>query len=68
MRKSLPNPLQKLLKQGLEQNKIQTESAEIAMVPISTVAIPDDKVASFEKLIDTLENNEDVQAVYHNAE
>ena len=52
----------------LEQNKIQTESAEIAMVPISTVAIPDDKVASFEKLIDTLENNEDVQAVYHNAE
>lgn len=52
----------------LEQNKIQTESAEIAMVPMSTVAIPDDKVASFEKLIDTLENNEDVQAVYHNAE
>ena len=44
------------------------ESAEIAMVPMSTVAIPDDKVASFEKLIDTLENNEDVQAVYHNAE
>ncbi|MBO5229409.1 MAG: YebC/PmpR family DNA-binding transcriptional regulator [Clostridia bacterium] len=52
----------------LEQNKIQTESAEIAMVPMSTVAIPDDKIASFEKLIDTLENNEDVQAVYHNAE
>lgn len=52
----------------LEQNKIQTESAEIAMVPMSTVSIPDDKVASFEKLIDTLENNEDVQAVYHNAE
>ena len=52
----------------LEQNKIQTESAEIAMVPMSTVAIPDDKLASFEKLIDTLESNEDVQAVYHNAE
>lgn len=52
----------------LEQNKIQTESAEIAMVPMSTVAIPEDKVANFERLIDTLENNEDVQAVYHNAE
>lgn len=52
----------------LEQNNIQTESAEVAMVPMSTVAIPEDKVASFEKLIDTLENNEDVQAVYHNAE
>ena len=52
----------------LEQNNIQTESAEVAMVPMSTVAIPDDKVASFEKLIDTLESNEDVQAVYHNAE
>jgi len=35
---------------------------------MSTVAIPDDKVVSFEKLIDTLESNEDVQAVYHNAE
>lgn len=52
----------------LEQNKIQTESAEIAWVPISTVTIPNDKVASFEKLIDTLESNDDVQAVYHNAE
>lgn len=52
----------------LEQNKIQTESAEIAMVPMSTVAIPEEKVANFERLIDTLENNEDVQAVYHNAE
>ena len=52
----------------LEQNQIQTESAEIAWVPISTVAVPDDKVASFEKLIDTLESNDDVQAVYHNAE
>ena len=52
----------------LEQNKVQTESAEIAMIPVSTVAIPDDKVASFERLIDNLENNEDVQAVYHNAE
>ncbi|MCM1403954.1 MAG: YebC/PmpR family DNA-binding transcriptional regulator [Prevotella sp.] len=52
----------------LEQNHIQTESAEVAWVPISTVAIPEDKIASFEKLIDTLESNDDVQAVYHNAE
>ena len=52
----------------LEQNKIQTESAEVAWVPLSTVAVPDDKVANFERLIETLESNDDVQAVYHNAE
>ena len=52
----------------LEQNQIKTESAEVAWVPLSTVAIPEDKAASFEKLIDTLESNDDVQAVYHNAE
>ncbi len=52
----------------LEQNQIKTESAEVAWVPLSTVAVPEDKAAAFEKLIDTLESNDDVQAVYHNAE
>ena len=52
----------------LDQNQIKTESAEVAWVPLSTVAIPDDKSAAFERLIDTLESNDDVQAVYHNAE
>lgn len=52
----------------LENNHIKTESANIEWVPTSTVAVPEEKSASFEKLIDTLENNDDVQAVYHNAE
>ncbi len=52
----------------LEQHDIKTESANIEWVPTSTVAIPEDKNASFEKLIDNLESNDDVQAVYHNAE
>ena len=52
----------------LEKNNIKTESANIEWVPTSTVAIPEDKSASFEKLIDNLESNDDVQAVYHNAE
>jgi transcriptional/translational regulatory protein YebC/TACO1 len=42
-------------------------TANIEWVPISSVAIPDNKQAAFERLIDNLENNEDVQAVYHNA-
>lgn len=54
--------------QVLENNNIKTESANIEWVPTSTVAIPEDKSANFEKLIDTLEANDDVQAVYHNAE
>ena len=52
----------------LEQNQIKTESAEVAWVPLSTVAVPEDKAAAFERLIDNLESSDDVQAVYHNAE
>ena len=33
-----------------------------------TVSVPDDKAASFEKLLDMLDENEDVQDVWHNAE
>jgi transcriptional/translational regulatory protein YebC/TACO1 len=52
----------------LEKNKIKTTGANIEYVPTITVTLPDDKSASFERLIENLENNEDVQAVYHNAE
>ncbi|MDT3427271.1 YebC/PmpR family DNA-binding regulatory protein [Paenibacillus forsythiae] len=42
--------------------------AELTMLPQNYVAIPEDSQAQFEKLIDVLEDLEDVQQVYHNVD
>ncbi|WP_201008088.1 YebC/PmpR family DNA-binding transcriptional regulator [Paenibacillus glycanilyticus] len=42
--------------------------AEVTMLAQNFVTLPQDAVASFEKLIDALEDLEDVQQVYHNVE
>jgi YebC/PmpR family DNA-binding regulatory protein len=53
---------------ALEAKNIKPNTADIEWVPSTAVPVPDDKQSVFEKLIAGLENNEDVQAVYHNAE
>jgi YebC/PmpR family DNA-binding regulatory protein len=42
--------------------------AELTMLAQNYLALPEDAQAQFEKLIDTLEDLEDVQQVYHNVE
>lgn len=42
--------------------------AELTMLPQNYVALPEEAQAQFEKLIDALEDLEDVQQVYHNVE
>ncbi|WP_025691990.1 YebC/PmpR family DNA-binding transcriptional regulator [Paenibacillus zanthoxyli] len=42
--------------------------AELTMLPQNYVTIPEDSQAQFEKLIDVLEDLEDVQQVYHNVD
>lgn len=42
--------------------------AEITMLPQNYVELPEDAQAQFEKLIDVLEDLEDVQQVYHNVD
>ncbi|WP_274362070.1 YebC/PmpR family DNA-binding transcriptional regulator [Paenibacillus thermotolerans] len=42
--------------------------AELTMLPQNYVTLPEDAQAQFEKLIDALEDLEDVQQVYHNVE
>ncbi|MNM21323.1 putative transcriptional regulatory protein [compost metagenome] len=42
--------------------------AELSMLPQNYVTLPEDSVAQFEKLIDVLEDLEDVQQVYHNVD
>ena len=38
------------------------------MLPKSEVSLGEDDLAQFEKLIDALEDDEDVQKVYHNVD
>ena len=42
--------------------------AELTMLAQNEVSLPPDAEAQFEKLIDALEDLEDVQQVYHNVE
>ncbi|WP_040948863.1 YebC/PmpR family DNA-binding transcriptional regulator [Gorillibacterium massiliense] len=42
--------------------------AEVSMLPQTFVTLPEEGLAPFEKMIDTLEDLEDVQQVYHNVE
>jgi len=48
--------------------ELDFEVDEIQFVPQTTTPVEGDDVAMFEKLIDTLEDCDDVQRVYHNAE
>jgi YebC/PmpR family DNA-binding regulatory protein len=63
--KTLPADFESV-KQALEKNKIKTESAELTMIPKSTVKVMDDKAKTLLSLIDSLEDNDDVQNVYAN--
>lgn len=56
------------VKEALESAKVSIEAGEITYLPNNTVALDAEKSASLLKLIDTLEDNDDVQSVCHNAE
>ncbi len=51
-----------------EEAKIRFVQAEVAMIPQNTVTLPEDKIATFEKMLDALEEHDDVQNVYHNVD
>ena len=51
-----------------EEPKIRFVQAEVAMIPQNKITLPEDKVATFEKMLDALEELDDVQNVYHNVE
>ena len=56
------------VKENLEKNSITIADSAIDMIPTNYVTLPEDKVATFQKMIDFLEDNDDVQEVYHNVE
>ena len=51
-----------------EEPKIIFVQAEVAMIPQNKITLPEDKIATFEKMIDALEEHDDVQNVYHNVD
>ncbi len=51
-----------------EEPRIRFIEAEVCMIPQNKITLPEDKVATFEKMLDALEEHDDVQNVYHNVE
>lgn len=56
------------VKEYFDNNNIPTVSASIDLIPSSYITLPEDKIASFNKMIDYLNDNDDVQEVYHNVD
>ena len=56
------------VKQYFEKHNISFDSAELELISSNYITLPEDKLSSFLKLVDALEDNDDVQEVYHNVE
>ena len=54
------------MRDGLMSQGYEIMSAELEMVASSLLDLPEDKYTSFMKMLDALEENDDVQNVYHN--
>lgn len=55
------------VKEALEKDGIEFISAEIEMIPSMYNDVPEGSEEDFEKMIEALEDDDDVQDVYHNA-
>jgi YebC/PmpR family DNA-binding regulatory protein len=55
------------VKDALDQAGLKPEVAEVTMRPENTIDLAGDDAAKMQKLIDALEDLDDVQEVYHNA-
>ena len=56
------------VRDGLEAEGYAFLSAEVALIPQNTVKLPDTKAQAILNLVEKLEDNDDVQNVYHNLE
>ena len=57
-----------MVKEALENEGIDFISAEIEMIPSMYSALSKEDEEQFEKMLEVLEDDEDVQDIYHNAE
>lgn len=56
------------VKKYFDDNKIEYAEADLDMVPQNYVSLPSDKIATFQKFLNALDDNDDVQNVYHNVD
>ena len=63
--KSQPADYEKV-KKVLEDNSIKLESSEVTMIPKSTVKVVSDQAKQVLRLVEQLEDNDDIQNVYSN--
>jgi transcriptional/translational regulatory protein YebC/TACO1 len=56
------------VKNALEAAGLKPELAEVTMRPENTIPLAGDDAARMQKIVDMLEDLDDVQAVFHNAE
>lgn len=56
------------VREAMETNNVEFLEAEIKMIPDTYTVIDEETSTSFQKLLDVLEDDDDVQNVYHNAE
>lgn len=54
------------MSKALEEKKIEVISAELTRIPANTVELGEDQANEVLKMIDNLEQDDDVQKVYHN--
>jgi YebC/PmpR family DNA-binding regulatory protein len=54
------------MQRALEEKNIHVISAEVQRIPTTMVTLNDEQIEELEKLIDKIEDDDDVQAVYHN--
>ncbi|MXV53042.1 YebC/PmpR family DNA-binding transcriptional regulator [Pedobacter sp. HMF7647] len=54
------------MQKALEEKGIEVKSAKLERIPLSTTDVSEDMAGDVLKLIDKLEEDDDVQAVYHN--
>jgi YebC/PmpR family DNA-binding regulatory protein len=54
------------MQKALEEKKITPLSAEVEWIPTTTISLPEEQAQDVLKLVDKLEQDEDVQKVFHN--
>ena len=52
----------------LEEKGLSFLEADLGMFPANKITLPEDKLETFMKMLDKLDENDDVQTVYHNVE
>jgi YebC/PmpR family DNA-binding regulatory protein len=54
------------MQKALDEKKLEVSGTEFIRFPVNTVQLPEDQMKEVEALIEKIEDDDDVQAVYHN--